>query len=266
MVIDFHTHIFEDRSAPRIMRDMEERARVHSCADGTHGGLLAQMDRSGVDLSVTSRITIRPEQVRPVNAWLEALRSARVHPLATMHPDFPDACAEVARLRARGFRGFKLHPDYQGFFADEERMFPFYEAVRDAGMFLLCHAGLDRGLPDSDLHATPRRLARVLDAVPGLKLIAAHMGGEDIYDETERHLWGRDVYLDTAFILRLMPPETFAAHVRGHSARRVLFGTDSPWNDPGRDLAYLRALPCLSADDLDRVTRRNAAGLLGLAG
>jgi len=63
-----------------------------------------------------------------------------------------------------------------------------------------------------------------------------------------------------------MPVEVFSRMVREHSSRRVLFGTDSPWNDPGADLSYLRSLECLSAQDVERITGRNAAELLGLSG
>jgi len=264
MVIDVHAHVFEERQARRVMADMAERAQIPSFADGTLAGLLRSMDDAGIDLSVISRITTRPDQVEAVNTWLQGLRGPRTPSLCTMHPELPGMVDEVARLRARGFRGFKLHPDYQGFFVDEERMFPFYEAVAAAGMWILFHAGLDRGLPGSPVHATPARLLKVHRAFPQLKIIAAHMGGEDIYEETEAHLLGQDVYLDTSFVLQKMPLQTLERFFCRHPTERILFGTDSPWSDQGRDLAFLRGRPFLRGAELERITFRNAAELLGL--
>lgn len=264
MVIDSHAHVFQGHAAPRVMQDMAERARIPSFADGTLEGLLRSMDDAGVDLSVISRITTRPDHTRPVNDWLAGLQGPRIRCLATMNPDLPGLYDEVSRVAEQGFRGFKLHPDYQGFFADEERMFPFYEAVRDAGMWILFHAGLDRGLPGREVHASPARLRRVLDAVPGLTLVAAHMGGEGIYHETEEHLLGEDVYLDTSFVLQRMPVEVLERMLARHPAERILFGTDSPWGHQGGELAYLRSLAFLSDEQKHRVTCRNAAELLGI--
>ncbi|MDF1552499.1 MAG: amidohydrolase family protein [Deferrisomatales bacterium] len=264
MVIDSHTHVFERHNAPRIMLDMAQRARIPSFADGTLDGLLQSMDASGVDLSVISRITTRPEQVGPVNDWLASLQGPRIRSLATMHPGLPSLCDEVGRLAERGFPGFKLHPDYQGFFVDEERMFPFYEAARDAGMWLLFHAGLDRGLPGREVHAPPERLLRVHEAVPGLRIVAAHMGGEDLYEETERCLLGRDIYLDTSFVLRKMSVAVLKRMLRKHPAERILFGSDSPWSHPGQDLAFLSSLDFLPDRARERITGGNAAELLGM--
>ena len=73
-------------------------------------------------------------------------------------------------------------------------------------MIILFHAGLDRGLPHP-IHSTPKRLAKVHGDFPSLRIVAAHMGGEAVFDETERVLLGKDIFMDTSFVLRIMPPE-----------------------------------------------------------
>ncbi|MBI5440151.1 MAG: amidohydrolase family protein [Deltaproteobacteria bacterium] len=262
MVIDFHAHVYEDGKAPRIMADMRRRG-VAPSSDGTLGGLLASMDRAGVGLSVVSRITVKPEQAPPVNEWLLSLRSPRILPLATIHPGVAGVGDQVEELRARGFSGFKVHPDYQRFVVEDRRCFPFYEAAEAAGMWVLIHAGLDRGLPDFPVNATPRGLLTVHEAFPRLRLVAAHMGGEEIYEETERTLLGRDVYLDTSFVLRKMPLETFRRLVSRHPAERLLFGSDTPWSDQVEDLRFFLGLPFLSAETKEKMTWGNARELFG---
>lgn len=166
-------------------------------------------------------------------------------------------------LKGEGFRGFKLHPDYQGFFVDDPRMYPLYEAVAAEGMFILFHAGMDRGLPHP-IHGTPKRLAAVHKAVPELRMIAAHLGGEEAYEETTLHLLGQDLYLDTSFVLRKMPGTFRERFLREHPAERLLFASDSPWTDQGEELLFFLRLPFLTESDKEKICSSNAARLLGL--
>lgn len=263
VIIDFHTHIYPNHLAPRTLAAIKDRAEVRSYTDGTLHGLMRSMKESGVDVSVVSGIATKPEQVESIHEWLKAIGRPSIYPLATMHPGCPPDHNRIKHLKSLGFRGYKLHPDYQGFFVDERRMYPFYEAAHSEGLFLLFHAGVDRGLP-SPIHATPERLARVHRDLPGLCMIVAHMGGEDMYLETQKHLLGRDVYLDTSFVLRKMRMDLIQRFFDKHSTERFLFGTDSPWTDQKRELQFFLSLPFLPDEDKEKVTSVNPARLLGL--
>ena len=261
MFIDFHTHIFPRNDAPSILKQMSERGDIRHFEDGTLDGLHNAMALSTVGLSLVSRITTKKEKVAEVNQWLLGNSEDRVRPMATVHPDLPIGADDLEALRNRGFRGVKLHPDYQGFFADDPRMYPFYEAAQAVGLPVLFHAGLDRGLPPP-VHATPRHLLAVHRQFPRMVMVAAHMGGEDNYEETEALLLGKDIYLDTAFVLRIMPPETLERFFRRHAIERFLFGSDSPFTDQATELNYLLDLPFLTASQKEKVAGENAAALL----
>jgi hypothetical protein len=261
MFIDFHTHVFPKNRASSILLDLSARGEIPHFTDGTLDGLLGAMQRSGVELSLISRITTKKEQVDEVNQWLLGCTGPNVQPLATVHPDLPVSCGDLEGLRAQGFQGIKLHPDYQGFFVDDPRMYPFYEAAQADGIPVLFHAGLDRGLPPP-VHATPKGLLKVHRQFPGMMMVAAHMGGEDNYEETETHLLGEDIYLDTAFVLRIMAPETLKRFFRKHPVERILFGSDSPFTDQEAELRYLLNLPFLSASEKEKIAGGNAAALL----
>lgn len=262
MIVDFHTHIFPPYMAPKTLEAMDKRS-IPSYSDGTLDGLIHSMDTAGIDLSVVSRITTKPEQVESINQWLRSAKQDRIHPLATWHSDFPVEADIIKRLKGQGFKGFKLHPDYQGFLADDRRMYPFYEAAEAEGMFILFHAGLDRGLP-GPLNAPPERLLIIHKDFPELSMILAHMGGEDIYARTEACLLGRDIYLDTSFVLRKMPLNILERFLNRHPIERFLFGTDSPWVDQGIDLNYFLSLPFLTNAAKEKIIGSNAAQLLGL--
>ena len=260
MVIDSHTHIFPQMKSQAILSKLSSRAAIPHFTDGTLQGLLNSMKTAGIHLSLISRITTRPEQVGPINRWLYGLRRENVLPMATIHPDMPAGQAYIKSLKDKGFIGIKVHPDYQGFYADDTRMYPFYEALQDLKMPILFHAGLDRGL-SPPFRAMPVHLLKVHRQFPGLVMIAAHMGGEDNYDQTETCLLGEDIYLDTAFVLRLMNPNTLKRFFRMHPVDRFLFGTDSPFTDQFTELNYLQSLPFLSQDAKDIITGKNAAEL-----
>ena len=86
------------------------------------------------------------------------------------------------------------------------------------------------------------------------------------------------VYLDTAYSLGAISPlddhyapeelpmladERFVELVRAFGSRRVLFGTDSPWDDMSRCIARIDALPLTEAEKAD-IFDGNARRLLGM--
>lgn len=261
--IDFHTHIYPDRVALQTVSAVRQRAGINAYTDGTLVGLKRSMTAAGIDLSVVAAVATKPEQVPSIHRWLMAIRQPGIEAMAAMHPADPLSSEEIKSLRKLGFRGFKLHPDYQDFFVDDHRVFPLYEAVAAEDMFILFHAGMDRGLP-SPVHATPKRLASVHKAVPELCMIVAHLGGEDAYAETAEYLLGKDIYLDTSFVLRTMPGTYRERFLKEHPAERLLFASDSPWTDQGEELQFLLQLPFLTDADTEKICFSNAARLLGL--
>ena len=263
MVIDFHTHIFPRQKAPEILSKLSNKADIPHYADGTLHGLLHSMKKAGIQLSVISRITIHPEQVKAVNNWLLGCQRKNILPMATIHPDQTEGETYVEDLKKAGFKGIKLHPDYQGFYADDRSMYPFYEAAQALQIPILFHAGLDRGL-SPPFKAMPEHLLKVHREFPRLKIIAAHMGGEDNYDETEASLLGTDVYLDTAFVLRIMDENILKRFFQKHPIERFLFGTDSPFTDQQTELHFLNSLSFLTPDQKDKIAGQNAARLLNI--
>ena len=263
MIIDFHAHIYPDELAENTLLTIRERAGIQTYADGTLAGLKRSMARAHIDAAVICGVATKASQVNTINQWLLAIREPGIHPLAAMHPDAMPGPEEMLELKSRGFKGFKVHPDFQRFYVDEKRMFPFYEAAQTVEMLILFHSGVDRGLPDT-VHATPERLSKVHRDFPGLKIVAAHMGGEDMYGETEQYLLGQDVYLDTSFVMRKMPKNIFRRFVEKHPIERFLYGSDTPWGSQDRDLDFLFSLSFLKDADKEKIAGKNAARLLRL--
>lgn len=260
MIIDIHAHAFPDELAPRAVAVLAERSNVAPCTDGTCAGLRESMRRAGVDRSAVMPIAVKPSQARSINRWAAAQCGDGIICFGSLHPLQDDLREEVDLLVADGILGVKLHPDYQGFFVDDPAALPMYRAVADAGLILLFHAGIDIGLPPP-VHCTPDRLARVMDVVPDLTIVAAHMGGYKCWDDVERYLVGRNLYLDTSYSLADLGAERMTELIQAHGPDKVLFGTDSPWTDQSSEISAIRALP-LPDTDIAAILGGNAARLL----
>lgn len=260
MIIDFHTHCFPDGLAARAMRALTGKCDVIPSHDGTSAGLLAAARAAGIGRSAVMPVATRPGQVDAINEWALAVRTPELSFFAAMFPGLEDAPGRLDRLAEQGFRGVKLHPDYQDFYVDDPAALRLYRMLRDRGLAALFHAGVDIGMP-APVHCPPGRLARVLDAVPGLTVIAAHMGGHLQWEDVARHLCGRDVYLDTSFASEELGPSGMMDLIRAHDPRRILFATDSPWTRPEQERARVEALP-LTAEERALIFEENARRLL----
>jgi predicted TIM-barrel fold metal-dependent hydrolase len=278
MIIDIHTHAFPDEIAPRAIEALSKCSGVAPNTDGTLAGLSDSMRRAGISKSIVAPIATKPAQVASINRWAaesnrkqEVFRDlseaeipkhrADVICLGTLHPEQDDWGPDIEQLVADGIPGVKCHPDYQLFFVDDPNVTGMYRAVADAGLFVLFHAGVDIGLPPP-VHCTPDRLARVMDAVPDLTIIAAHMGGYKCWDDVERYLAGRNLLFDTCYTIADLGADRMTALIKAHGVDRVLFGTDSPWTDQAAEVANIRALP-LAPAEIDAVLGGNAVRLLG---
>lgn len=263
-VIDIHAHIFPDELAAVAIPALEEEGGIRATYDGTLSGLLAEMDRAGIDVAVIQPVSTKPTQVSGINDWAASIASDRIVPFGSMYPDLKAPAEEIVRMRGLGLRGFKMHPEYQRFSPDEDRMARVYEAARDNEMTILFHSGHDIAFPTA--LGTPEVFARVLDAWPGLRLILAHLGGWQLWDDVRRYLVGRDdVWFDTAYTLGHMPDAEYLALVRDIGPERVLFGTDGPWTDMTAEIERTRGLG-LTTEELERILGGNAAELLGIGG
>jgi len=237
--------------------------RARASFDGTAAGLLDSMDRAGIDRAVVCSVATKPEQVPKITAWAAALASDRFVPFASIHPDFPDPEGEVERVASAGLVGLKFHAQYMGCPADDPRAERIARAAAQVGLVMAFHAGHDMGYPSDDL-ASPRRLRRLHERVPDLRLLVCHMGGWQSWNEALEHLIGTEMYVETSMTQRWCPPDLLARLFEGHGPGRILFGTDAPWSDQAESLAAFLALP-LDADRKRRILWDNALAFLGEA-
>ena len=262
MIIDFHTHAFEDALVGKAIPFLEKEGNVKAATDGRISGLLASMDRAGIDRSVVCPIATKPSHFDGIRRWARAVRAAqpRLDMLLSIHPDDPDALARADETADEGFKGLKFHPYYQHFTLDDERLFPLYERIAARGLFTVFHTGFDIAYPPERV-CDPVRVRRVIDTFPTLKFVATHLGGWRDWENSRKYLIGQPVYIETSYSLYELPAAEARAMILAHPADRILFGTDSPWSDQAEELARWRALD-LPEDRLAAALGGNAARLL----
>ncbi len=265
MIIDFHTHIFPEKIVARTIETLEQRAGIKASADGTLDGLLYSMNKSGIDMSVVLPVVTKPAQFKTVNEYAKLVNDSygeRLISFGGIHPDSEDYKKELDIIKSLGLKGIKIHPDYQGVMIDDIRYMNIIEYADSLDLIILTHAGVDIGLPEP-VHCTPFRMRKVLEAVRPKKMVVAHYGGYDCWEQVYEYLAGEDVYLDTAFTMDYISEEMFFKILDKHDYRKILFASDSPWSDGGKGIDILKNMS-VKSEVLDDILANNAKRLLGL--
>jgi len=258
MVIDFHVHTFPDALAERTLVKLAAISGNNPATLGTLSNTRERMREWGVDAFVLQPVATKPTQVRTINDL--AAQTVGAVSFGTLFPDGENFRREFDHFLRLGLPGVKLHPDYQGFFVEEPRMFPFYDALEQENIPVLFHAGWDPLSPNL-VHATPAGIAEVHQRFPKLTIIAAHLGGLISNADQAELLLGRNVYFDLAMSHRC-PDAWYQTILRRHGAERILFGSDCPWSTPQAQLEKLRAAG-LSEKEESLILHENAERLLG---
>ena len=264
MIIDFHTHIFPEKIAEKTIDFLSGVCQATPCTNGMYGGLKASMQEAGIDISVALPAVTKASQMSSVNCFAAQYQDAPIISFGGIHPDCTDYKTALREIRDMGMKGIKLHPDYQDRYFNDIQYKRMISYASELDLAVVVHAGVDPKCPE-DVHCTPKMARELLDEVKPVKLVLAHMGGNEMWDDVENYLVGEDVYLDTAVVLDRMPQEQLLRMVRSHGAERILFATDSPWAGQKEFVKILSEMP-LTDVEKDKIFYKNACKLLNLSG
>jgi predicted TIM-barrel fold metal-dependent hydrolase len=240
-IIDFHVHAFPDSLADRAIAHLEKEGTAKAFLDGRVSSLLASMDSAGIGRAVVCSIATKPDQFAPILNWSRQIASARIVPLPSVHPKGPDPVGKARLVAQAGLPGIKLHPYYQDFELDDPALFHFFRVLEQIGLLVVCHTGFDFAFP-RDRKADPVRVVRLLDKFPNLKFVTTHIGAWEDWDEVERHLLGKPIYMEISMSLEQLGLTRGRELLAAHPADRILFGSDSPWTSQSETLRLARAL------------------------
>lgn len=262
MVIDFHTHMFPHAIAERTIAGLSACVGKKPGTDGTYEGLLKSTKDAGIDMSVVLPIATKPSQFHTINKFAAQYLEGDIISFGSLHPADENYKEELQQIKSMGMKGIKLHPDYQDMYFNDIRYKRIVSYATELDLIVSVHAGLDPKSPE-DIHCTPKMAAEVIDEVAPAKLVLAHLGGNQMWDEVEDVLVGKDVYFDTGVIFDYIEEEQFIRIMRTHGADKILFATDSPWADQGKFVDVMKRMPITEAER-ESVMWRNAVRVLGM--
>ena len=264
MIIDFHTHVFPDELAEKALATLLANldnlyTPVHN---GTFSGLLRNMDEWNIDISVIQPIVTKQSQTQKTNEWARSICSDRIISFGSIYPHTDDYKRDIDFVVDLGLKGLKFHAEYQNFTIDDHKMLKIYDYALSKGLMILHHGGADPGM-SLPYKSSPRQFAKIVDAMKGGIIVAAHLGGHAQWDDVEKYLVGKNIYLDTSMGFEYFSQEQFLRIVKNHGADKVLFASDSPWSNAKTEIAHLKALP-ISEREKENIFSDNAKRLLKL--
>lgn len=259
-IIDAHTHIYPEKIAQKASDTIGDFYDIPMYGDGSVEGLLKSGGEIGISKYLVCSAATVAAQVASINDFIK--READAHtefvPFGTMHPDFEDIESETKRMLDMGFKGIKLHPDFQKFDIDSKGAYKIYECA-EGKLPVLFHMGDDR----YD-YSRPEKLARVLRDFPKLKALAAHFGGYRCWDEA-RNVLGRNpnVRFDTSSSLPMIPREMARELISYYGVENMFFGTDFPMWSAREELDRFFSLG-LSFEDNKKILADNFKEFFGI--
>jgi uncharacterized protein len=193
-------------------------------------------------------------------------------PFGSVDPHAADAVDRARRqIEDLGVRGFKFHPSLQDFAPDDERYFPLYSAIEQAGLPTIFHTGqtgIGAGMPGGfgirlGL-SNPMLLDAVAAAFPGMNIVMAHpsVPWQDEAISVATHKG--NVFIDLSGWSPKYFPPALVRQANSLLQNKVLFGSDFPLLTPDRWLRDFEALE-LKDEVRPKILKDNAVRLLGLA-
>jgi uncharacterized protein len=192
-------------------------------------------------------------------------------PFASIDPHKPNAVDEAKRLiRDHGVRGFKLHPNLQAFFPNDESVYPLYDVIQEAGLpalFHTGHSGIGSGLPGGGgirlKYSNPIYVDDVAVDFPDLKIVLAHPSFPWQDEAISIALHKQQVYIDLSGWSPKYFPSQLVQYANTLLRDRVLFGSDYPMITPDRWLADFEQAG-FKDEVRPLILKENAARLLDL--
>jgi uncharacterized protein len=191
-------------------------------------------------------------------------------PFVSVDPHRQNAVAEARRLIAKGARGFKFHPNLQGFFPNDRLAYGLYEAIAEAklpAVFHTGHSGMGSGMRGGGgirlKFSNPMHVDDVAVDFPDMPIVLAHPSFPWQEEALSVAMHKEQVYIDLSGWAPKLFPAILIQYANGPLRHKVLFGSDYPVLTPERWLAEFNELP-FRDDVRPLVLKHNAARLLGL--
>lgn len=250
-VIDSHAHIFPDEIADKAKEGVSEFYDLPMYTSGKLSELYKVRDEVFGNKKITTQVIFSPamtsSQTKSINNFISDICKGdeSLIGFGTLHKDNDDYKDEIQRIKSLGLKGVKFHSDFQKTNIDDEKMIPIYREIANEGLPVVFHMG-DKNLEYSSVD----KLKNVLNDIPNLTVIAAHMGGYMHWKEAYNTLEADSrLYFDISSALSFISREDFIEMLGKFGINQFFFGSDFPMWNP---IDELRKLSEFVTDEADR--------------
>jgi uncharacterized protein len=248
--------------------------------DYTVRGLLAEMDRAGVDRALAIGLFQAPRETDALEEgwrWFSESRG-RLLPVGTIDPTRGEASV-AATLGAFDHDprpvGIKLFPGYRPFYPHDRRLDPVYEFAHRRRLPVLIHQGDTLDGLGLLKYARPIEVDEVASRFRDVRFVLCHLGNPWIDEAVELVYKNPNVYADTSGLLGA-PGSPYFDRALDHVRERVehaiistgrpdrfLYGSDWPLEALETAVGLIEGLD-LSVADRAAILGGNARALFGL--
>ena len=259
-IIDAHAHIYPEKIAKKATETIGVFYDIPmEMPAGTTDRLLEDGKNAGITGYIVHSCATKPEQVKSINDFIktEIDKHSEFIGFMTLHQDLTEEemKSEVERCKQAGFKGVKLHPDFQKFYIDEEKAEKIYRAV-GKDFPILFHTGDDRYE-----YSKPHRLVKMAKKYPEVTFIGAHFGGYRCWDDVHLYKGLKNVYFDTCSSLTFIDEKKAKELIDMLGADRFFFGTDFPMWDAKGELDRFMKID-LTNEEREMILSKNIKKLL----
>lgn len=278
MIIDVHSHIFQDRYfGEKLLAETKLAGYPKGFPSCTPEQYRQAMEL--VNCAFVFGITAHAMGVHTPHEDIAAV--VRQNPkkfigFMALDPSNPKAIDEMDYCTHQlSFKGIKLYPTMAHFDINDSRFYAFFEHAAKLGLVVLSHFGASPFTESVLKYSHPLLVDDLASRFPALKFIIAHMGHpwqRDTAIVVRKH---RNVFADVSGLWH-RPWEGFNSlltAIEWGITDKLLFGSDYPIWTPHFAIEKLRSLPqqfrgpgmpYLPEDVIDGIIHRNALDLLGI--
>lgn len=239
MIIDFHTHLGEDKDGSKqTLAELETNMRHY-----------------GISHAVIFPFNDKNSNVETASIKLSKFSSKTIIPFIRFDPKnmAPERLTKL--LNTNKFHGVKLHPRAEEFDPLDEKYFALYQIIEKQKIPILFHTRKEN-LKTTD----PDRIAELAKKFPNLNIVLAHFAmASSVAIEQIKN--APNLYLDSSVV---SSPRLIEMVVKSIGTDKLLFASDAPYSDQEIELLKIKKAN-LPEKDKEKILYGNAAKLLNLA-
>ena len=224
-IYDAHAHIFPDKIVELATANIGKFYDLGMYGVGRCEKLVEEGSKIGVKKYLVCSTATSPRQVRSINNFIsqECEKYPEFYGFGTLHAYSEEIEDELDEIRKLGLHGIKLHPDFQKFDMDCREAYKIYEMI-EGELPVLIHCGDSRYE-----YSAPEKVANIHRDFPKLKILAAHLGGYQRWDEALEHIKGlENVRVDTSSSMSFLGTERTREIINKFGIENCVFGVDFP--------------------------------------